>query len=283
MFDSRLARNASYLMQRQFMAPDTRKFIASAVSRLRPRRSGNSGSPLVDDGYLNIGKVLSPEQIQEITDFLGSGPIFDPYKRGVSDFTSDNVPTSVHLGQYHRSKTIRAPHLLELANRPDVLQHAEAVIGCKPSLTDMLVWWSFPGPETPVDSQLWHRDRADWRMAKFFVYLVDVSETTGPHVYARKSVNSSHLTDLRRYKDEEVRKFFSDIVTVTGEAGSGIMTNPMGLHRASLPTAKPRLIFEATYSLMGLPPANYDPYGVEKVSRRGRDLDPWINRYFVND
>ena len=41
------------------MAPDTRKVIATAVSRLRPRRSGNSGSPLVGDGYLSIGKVLS--------------------------------------------------------------------------------------------------------------------------------------------------------------------------------------------------------------------------------
>jgi len=249
---------------------------------MRPRSSSVGRSELTAPGMVQLGTLLTEAQIGEIRQHLGDGPLFEPYQRELGDFRLSSVPASAHLGQYQRSSVIRAPHLLSLANSPQVLEYATGLIGCKPTLSDMLVWWSFPGQQQEVDSQLWHRDRADWRMAKLFVYLTDVNDRSGPHVYAKDTVFVEELTDLRRFSAAEVNALRAEIIEVTGISGSAVMTNPQGLHRASLPLDAPRLLFEATYSLCGLPESNYLPHGYERLraDELPEGLDPWINRFW---
>ena len=280
MLDTAFVRSVSYLMQRKVLSARSRKAVAGVIARVRPKMPVKE-SPLSTTGFLELGQALSSAEISEIKALLGPGPLFEPYKRDLSEFVLGAIPEGAHLGQYRRSHVVRVPHLLKLANRPDVLSHAAAVIGGKPTLSDMLVWWSFPGQQEPTDAQLWHRDRADWKMVKLFVYLTDVDEESGPHIYAKNSALGGHLVDLRRFKEAEVREHYKDVVVATGFAGHAIMTNPQGLHRGSLPTKLPRLVFEATYSLMGLPNANYLPHGIEPAILPNISFDPWINRYFA--
>jgi len=253
------------------------------LCRTRPKSSYVGRSDLISPGVVQLGTVLTEAEIIEIKRYLGDGPLFEPYQRNLGDFRLNAVPVGAHLGQYHRSRIIRAPHLLRLANSPLVLEYAIGLIGCKPTLADMLVWWSFPGQKQEVDSQLWHRDRADWRMAKLFVYLTDVNERSGPHVYAKETAFVEQLTEMRRFSAAEVNALRTEIIEVTGASGSAVMTNPQGLHRASLPHDAPRLVFEATYSLCGLPESNYLPYGYERLQfdEVSEGLDSWINRFWI--
>lgn len=276
MLDTAIARNASYLIQRKIIHPQRRDALARMLGSIRPHYA-TLDSTLTTEGLVSLGNVLTAEQITDIRAALRDKPLHDPYKKALPDFTIDDLPVGVHLGQYTRSDAIRAPHLLELANRPDILARAAAVIGAKPTIHDFLVWWSFPGPEKPADSQFWHRDCADWKMVKLFVYLTDVDSDSGPHIYAPGSVHSDKLVAVRRYADEEVEPIFQP-AKILGPAGSAIMTNPRGLHRATLPRAKRRLVFEASYGLMGLPNVTYG--SIEKIRRP--DLDPWVNRFFVH-
>lgn len=281
--DNSVIRNLSYLLQRRVMDPRSREGVSRILALMRPRGTSDASFELISPGMVELGTVLTADQISDVRQHLGGGPLFEPYRRDLGDFRLGSVPVGAHLGQYQRSCVIRAPHLLRLANSPQVLEYATGLIGCKPTLSDMLVWWSFPGPQKAVDSQLWHRDRADWRMAKLFVYLTDVNERSGPHVYAKETAFVDRLTELRRFSASEVNELHPKIIEIMGSAGSAVMTNPQGLHRASLPIENPRLLFEATYSLCGLPANNYLPHGYEPLQsdQLPDGLDPWINRFWM--
>jgi hypothetical protein len=252
------------------------------IASIRPKASETRESELSRSGYLHLGQVLTKEQIAETAASLGNGPLHDPYKKGSPSFMLDNVPPGIHLGHFPQTSLLRAPHLLQLANRPDILALAAGMIGGKPTIHNLLTWWSFPVPGSPVDSQLWHRDCADWKMAKLFVYLTDVDDTAGPHVYAPDTVHRDELQALRRYSDAEVAAVFPKTVKITGSAGDAFMEDARGLHRATLPTGKRRWVFEASYGLMGLTPRTYDKFEKVKIKRSELNgMDPWINRLFV--
>lgn len=280
--DTQFFRAASYAAQRKIINPKKRDAVSDLVGKFKPKADSVLPSSLYDNGFHELGQVLRPDEVDSVKELLGDGPLIEPYDRGLKPFSLAAVPKTAHLGQYSRDAVIRIPRLLTLANQSDVLAKAAATLGCKPTLSDLLVWWSFPGPELPVDSQLWHRDRADWKMVKFFVYLTDVDLNTGPHVYASDTVNGQELVELRRFSDEEVKSKYPGhhVFTATGKAGTAFMTNPQGLHRASLPVEKPRLVFEATYSINALPKQNFEPLGYTPMFAQDRpsELDPWVNR-----
>ena len=283
--DSRLFRSLSYATQRRVIAPSARENCSKFLTRLRPTHANMVHSGLSQNGFEPMGSMLTAAQIRAIREHLGNGPLFEPYHREYGHFDLNTVPQGAHLGQYMRDAVLGSPDLLALANHPAVIAKAAAIIGCKPTLTDLLSWWSFPGPQTPVDSQLWHRDRADWRMVKLFVYLTDVDSSSGPHVYMKNTVDKRDLIEIRRFTESEVKSHFADdAITAVGAAGSAFMTNPQGLHRASLPVNAPRLVFEATYSLCGLPEQNYLPYRYRKIkaSSLPPGADPWINRFWID-
>lgn len=284
MLDTSLFRDLSYAVNRRIISPKGRKFVSKAIAAVRPKADLMTESGLTKSGFNHMGSVLTRQQIEEVAASLGNGPLHDPYKKGSAPFTLDNVPeTGIHLGQYPQTSLLRAPHLLQLANRPDILAMAAAMIGGKPTIHNLLSWWSFPVPGAPVDSQLWHRDCADWKMAKLFVYMTDVDDTAGPHVYAPGTVDRPEFQDVRRYSDAEVLAKFPNTVTITGNAGDAFMEDARGLHRATLPTGKRRWIFEVSYGLMGLPPRTYDSYEKIKIKRSELNgIDPWINRLFVD-
>jgi hypothetical protein len=73
---------------------------------------------------------------------------------------------------------------------------------CKPTISALGLRWSFPVPGQSSALQMFHRDSEDWRYLKVLVYLTDVDEDAGPHVY----LHGSHLTQapmrLRFYTDK---------------------------------------------------------------------------------
>jgi len=241
-------------------------------------------SDLATRGLVMLGSCLTREQIDDIRRHLGSGPLHDPYGYSRGTFTTETVPPASRLGYYKRSDVVRAPHVLALANREDVLARAAAVLGCRPAITDLNLWWSFPTDEPAKDSQLWHRDCDDWTMVKLFVYLTDVDDTNGPHVYAYDTAGDDRLTAITRYSDDEILPLYPDIATVTGPAGAGMMSNPRGMHRATVPKSARRLMFEATYSVMALPARHYGSEfrKLQIPASEAGGIDPWVSRFFVD-
>jgi hypothetical protein len=97
------------------------------------------------------------------------------------------------------------------------------------------------------------------KFIKFFVYLTDVDETHGPHVYvARSHIRKPKAVrrDGRIPDDEIVRTYGPDaIVEITGERGTILAVDTRGFHKGKAPESGDRLLFQVEYAnnLFGVP------------------------------
>ena len=130
-------------------------------------------------------------------------------------------------------------------------------------------WWQYPMSEDhpASNAQQWHRDRDDLRELKLFFYATDVDAKSGPHGYIPRSHNSSALKEIFEYPNQypkiiegEKHIFLSDNDLLSlrpkvkpkmwlGKAGTCFLEDTSGFHRAYVPTSKPRLIFNLTWTL----------------------------------
>jgi hypothetical protein len=226
---------------------------------------------------------LNTQQCQEVEAFLRQREVHDPYRPQAGRFLpfDGRRNPNAHVVHHYPEDVLRAPHLLQLANRPDILDAAAGFLGCKPSIGYMTAWWSFPTGSGPQHAEYFHRDLDDWRFVKLFVYLTPVAAQNGPHVYVKGSASSNRLVQKRRYADGEVQRHFPhDRLTVMGSAGDAFLEDTFGMHKGQPVAHGYRLIFQVVYSMFSLP---YGPrHPVSSWAREGRpNLDPWVNRVYL--
>lgn len=137
---------------------------------------------------------------------------------------------------------------------PSLRAVAADYLGCEPVWSLTALWWSLPwpgGPSTEI-AQLFHEDRDHPAFLKFFLYLSDVDEDHGPHVYVRGSHDDRRpaLRADRRFSDEEVARHYGadDLVTVCGPRGTLFAADTKGLHKGLPPVAGSRLVFQLEFS-----------------------------------
>ena len=264
--------------------------LAGVVNGFAPPSPSMSSPPLdavvrtmAEEGYCSFGDLLRRDQVDAIVAHFRSRPCFNAHVQG----SSDGVPRRVgegaeafHYGSYALKDIVEAPALIELANDPNLLTVAERYLGCTPTLYSLNAWWSFPGHAKPARvSQSFHRDLDDFRFCTLFVYLTDVDEHNGPHVYVRRTHRPDLLEqELARAGSqalESLEPTIRDAVAsgrilrgqgygidpailgplrhlidvIPGPAGSGLLADTYGFHMGIPPAKAPRLIFWARYGL----------------------------------
>lgn len=244
----------------------------AAIDRQCAQRLGD----LARDGYIPLGQVLDTAQVRDMYGYFSDKPCY----AGHVAAKSDGIPrlprgsAQEHaFGSYLIEDIVLAPHVLELANRPDILALAESYLGCVPTLYSMNAWWSFPqGDEEERVSQVFHRDLDDFKFIALFVYLTDVDEGNGPHQYIRGSHRADIIRDYLvaagpegrdvdkildalfagagyQYRDMFAEYLDDRIETFVGPAGSAFITDTYGLHQGVPPTERPRLVCWIRYGL----------------------------------
>ncbi|MBN1377687.1 MAG: hypothetical protein JXA04_00470 [Gammaproteobacteria bacterium] len=239
-------------------------------------------------GLSHLGRLLSFEQCSELRNYFSGKLVTDFYR---SESTLPFLPGSnerhpdAHIAHHNAHDIINAPYLLELANDPRILDIAAAFLGCKPTLTYLAAWWSYHTEKGAQQAEWFHRDVDDWRFLKLFIYLTDVDDKSGPHIYVTHSAASDKLTKIRRFEDDEVISAFGEknILHLTGSAGEGFFEDTYGIHKGQPVKEGRRLIFQAVYSMFPLPYGPKTP--VVKLSEltitRSISPDPWINRVYI--
>ena len=279
-----------YYGQRVVTSPALRRAIVSTLrhgvrfrhgtfptDQMETAQETDTLTTLSKDGYAPLPALLTADQIADIHAFFRSRLLASRPCTG-SRFTIDNVPEGVRMANYDLKDIIDSPHILELANSPSLLRLAGSYIGCKPTISALGLRWSFPSKAVGTDVQAFHRDTDDWRYMKVLVYLTDVNDEAGPHVYIRGSHTGKAPMRLRPYPDAEInRKYGNDrTIVATGKAGFGFAVDTAGIHKGAVPTREPRLMLQIQYSL--LPTFAYlykpQPYSGSLI------LDSYINRLF---
>jgi len=294
----KIARDSRWVVfyaQRLIKDPFWRNRAASVIARLRPAPLTERdalhqiGAALeAHGGLLQLGRLLSQEQCSEIVTFLEQRPVFDDYRPGTAPFlplSGARDPAS-HVAYHDPRDVVSAPYLLQLANDPRLLSIAEAHLGCRPTIGYMAAWWSYPTSVGAQQAELFHRDVDDLRFLKLFVYLTDVDESTGPHVYVVGSSAMKTLRTIRRYDDDEVKDAVGKdaIKVITAPAGHGFLEDTTGLHRGEPLKSGRRIIFQAVYTLRPLPYAPKAAILSRTVAeaKLSMALDQYVNRVYLH-
>ncbi len=170
-----------------------------------------------------------------------------------------------HVAYYFDAqKLMESPVVQSLVSEPLFLRVAQEYLGCEPINDLVAMWWSAPASQQPSSgaAQLYHFDM-DWiKFVKFFVYLTDVNEETGPHCY----VAGSHIRKPRsllrdgRFRDEELESHYvkDHFVELTGSKGTVFVADTRGFHKGKPVQKGNRLMFQIEFavSLFG---QNYPP------------------------
>jgi hypothetical protein len=247
--------------------PAVADWIAATLRVWHPASNSAEGDPLLGqlrrDGYALLPPLLVDEQIEEMLDFL-----------------ADRKPVgNASLADYQLTDVVNCPQVMEMANHPRLLALAGAYLGCAPTISTIGIRWSYPS-EQSANVQSFHRDPDDWKTLKFFTYLTDVVEGTGPHVFIVGSHRETPPILSRRYSDDEVAEMYGkdSLVTVYGPRGTMFLVDTAGVHKGAVAMKGPRLMFEVGYTLLPIYALDYSPVARSPLFP---DLDPYINRLIV--
>lgn len=284
-----------FYLQRRFMNPSTRELLASHVARHsrptivhKPNSDTDirSAEELKTTGITMLGELLTPTQCAELKEYFKQREVFDPYRKELPRFkpldTKEKHPDA-HVAHHVAKDIFQAPYLADLANDPRILAIVSRFLGCRPTLGYIATWWSYATEKGAQQAEFFHRDVDDWKFVKLFVYLSDVGESSGPHIYVRNSSNKNILADIRRFNDEEVIEAFGkdNIIRLTANAGQGFLEDTFGIHKGQPVEKGTRLIFQAVYGLSQLPYGPKSPV-MSKLDLNRPSYDSWVNRIYLN-
>ncbi len=284
----RSRRALNYHANRAFFGP-VRRWLTRRLTRWVPaaERPALQDDPaltaLHTRGFVLLDDVCSPAMAQTLFDALRDIPCGDPYRPELGVLRGDALPAETHVAHLERGPLIRSRHAMDLANHPRVLALVSAWLGGKPTAL-VSAWWSVAAEGPAEEAERFHRDKDDWRFIKLFVYLTEVTEETGPHVFVPTSHRHAgvEFRRQRRYTDAEVAAVYppEENQVFVGPPGTAILENTYGLHRGLPLKTGRRLIFQVTYSLFPLLYAADEPEaGASELSVR---YDPHINRVHVD-
>jgi len=142
-----------------------------------------------------------------------------------------------------------------------LLAVAQEYLEASPVQDLVAMWWSSSTGEAGSASeaaQQFHFDLDRLAFLKLFVFLTDVDDQTGPHVFARGSHRAlgQQFHQDRRYTDAEVTDVYAEsLVRIGGPRGSAFLADTRGLHKGEPVLSGHRLVFQMEYasSLFGHP------------------------------
>jgi hypothetical protein len=280
----------SYFFQRICTYSPLRNIISDLIAASKPTIESSQYFPeqqenlrdLENNGICFFSKFLDNTSIQKIKLHLTDKVLSESFGEKRSGFTLSNLPSHVHVAYYSVKDLLSCRDVISVANNPDIINLASLYLGCKPTVSKISAWWSFPDDGVAQGAENYHRDVDEWNFIKFFVYLTDVDSFSGPHCYVQGSHKHVSFLKIRRINDSEVEHVFekSKLLEIHGAAGDAFLENTFGLHKGKPCLKNPRLILQIQYSLNAIFVSDYR-YKIPKNNEDELKLDPYIFRLYL--
>jgi hypothetical protein len=93
-------------------------------------------------------------------------------------------------------------------------------------------------------AQTFHWDNDFRKFLKFYIYLTDVDDDSGPHIFVEKThkFKERRHSLCRVYDDESVYRYYEKIKRFTGKSGSSFFVDSYGLHKGEPPKKNSRIM-----------------------------------------
>lgn len=224
---------------------------------------------LFEEGYSTLPSIGEEKASKLYRWFSSRGVCPRDGASAEAQVTINEARQSVNIAHVAPHDVLKCPGLLESIFDPFRLSCAAKYLGAPPTIASIQAWWSFAGRDAAKDAQLFHLDLDDYRFVKFFLYLTDVDEETGPHIFVprshrhdavhaafSKAEDKDHFLNwyLHQFRktDEDVVRYFGPPIAILGKAGNNFMVDTSGLHKGSLPLKRDRLVVQVVYTLSPL-------------------------------
>jgi hypothetical protein len=162
--------------------------------------------------------------------------------------------------RYHLSmnQVLANPEIQKLSIDFSILTVAQAYLRTEPILDIPTLFWS-TGLHDRGDieaAQFFHFDMDRIKWLKFFFYITDVNEETGPHCFVKSSHRSGGIPQellqygYARHSDEEVAKYYhpDQFVEFIAPKGTIIAEDTRGLHKGKPIKSGDRLMMQLQFS-----------------------------------
>lgn len=147
------------------------------------------------------------------------------------------------------------PAAQELVADRSLFEIARRYLGVEPVQDLVAMWWSAAvrsSDRGAADAaQQFHFDLDRLRFLKVFVFLTDVDEANGPHVYVRgthRGAPPRFRSDGRHCDDEVLPAFADDVCSISGPRGTVFLADTRGLHKGRALEEGHRLVFQTEYA-----------------------------------
>ncbi len=221
------------------------KLPNSVLSGLNPAHVADA---VTKNGYYVWNERLSDDLVDSIKAHMDAGPA-DPRGDAVRDIGPGAPAPTAPTWWMQPRYTIQSEPVQQLLHEQNLISSAAAYLGSDPVLASMIMWTSFAWPlADSTSAQLFHYDLDRSNFIKMFVYLTDVDDTNGPHVYVPNSHHSKpkELLSGERITDARVREHFPESTwqTITGKKGTVFFADTQGFHKGARVEAGSRTILQ---------------------------------------
>ncbi len=213
------------------------------------------------DGF-SLGLQLPEKLVEEIVEFAKNTVCYGNRKSQLGFYYDQKAEAQIQLKQnikvacYFNTAQF-CPAIAKLQNDSQLLAIAAKYLEKEPIHQGNQLWWSFAGEssdrERRQNAQMFHYDLDDYKFLKFFFYLTDVDDTSGPHICVRashKHKKFSHVLLRKREEDKHIIDCYGEdsLVTIYGKAGFGFVEDPLCFHKGLTPTHNDRLLLQIEFA-----------------------------------
>jgi hypothetical protein len=233
----------------------TRRFLSNFVNLLirkyqRQTESTQIYSDLEANGYAVLGK-LSTEDTEHLTRLVRE----NLGKEEVNE-TDPDLNTGIFYAD--EKSLIDDPGFRAIILQKRIKNIADSYLRSNSSIIGCSAWLSrATDHRQSVNAQNFHRDIDTIRWLKVFIYLTDVNELNGPHIFVPKSHKNNHYKKYARLTEADLLEKGLSPIEIYGEAGTILVVDTFGIHRGKPVVDNERLLAQVTFGTL---PVVYKKY-----------------------
>lgn len=190
---------------------------------------------LKSQGYIVLNNYLDGSEVADLKQYINQQEGYNAHTPKYSDKILRKLTPDYNFNNLSFSSNILLtyPLIPNKISDPYILSLIQSYLGCFPTVYSINSWWSIYNGQT-YGTQNNHRDHDDFKFLAFFIYLTDVDETNGPHVFYPGTQNGTESNES---------------VVITGKAGTAILADTFATHRGQPLQQDSRLVCWWRYGL----------------------------------
>jgi ectoine hydroxylase-related dioxygenase (phytanoyl-CoA dioxygenase family) len=209
-------------------------------------------SNLKENGFHIFDQFLNEELTNSLTQLALESECIVLDSKKTFKYDRDNIVSTRY--SIPEKAMVDNPAVQKLMTDPVILSIAQNYLESIPISDLVTMWWSttYQKEANSKAAQLFHFDMDRLKFIKFFVYLSDVDDNNGPHVYVGKSHKTlpEELRTDGRKSDTLINKHYKseNIKTIKGKKGTMFLADTRGIHKGEPLVSGERLMFQLEYT-----------------------------------